>query len=81
MIEKITGLDKWFLYRIDWIVKQEEKLKTMKIEDVSKDYLNTLKKKGFSDKGIADLMKISPEKVYELRSLYNIHAAYKMVDT
>ena len=26
-------------------------------------------------------MKISPEKVYELRSLYNIHAAYKMVDT
>ena len=81
MIEKITGVDKWFLYRIDWIVKQEEKLKTMKIEDVSKDYLNTLKKKGFSDKGIPDLMKISPEKVYELRSLYNIHAAYKMVDT
>ena len=81
MIEKITGVDKWFLYRIDWIVKQEEKLKTMKIEDISKDYLNTLKKKGFSDKGIADLMKISPEKVYELRSLYNIHAAYKMVDT
>ena len=81
MIEKITGVDKWFLYRIDWIVKQEEKLKTMKIEDISKDYLKTLKKKGFSDKGIADLMKISPEKVYELRSLYNIHAAYKMVDT
>ena len=72
MIEKITGVDKWFLYRIDWIVKQEEKLKTMKIEDVSKDYLNTLKKKGFSDKGIADLMKISPEKVYELRYLYII---------
>ena len=81
MIEKITGVDKWFLYRIDWIVKQEEKLKTMKIENISKDYLKTLKKKGFSDKGIADLMKISPEKVYELRSLYNIHAAYKMVDT
>ena len=35
MIEKITGVDKWFLYRIDWIVKQEEKLKTMKIEDIS----------------------------------------------
>ena len=81
MIEKITGVDKWFLYRIDWIVKQEEKLKTMQIEDLNKDYLKTLKKKGFSDKGIADLMKISPEKVYELRSLYNINAAYKMVDT
>lgn len=26
-------------------------------------------------------MKISPEKLYELRSLYNIKPAYKMVDT
>ena len=81
MIEKITGVDKWFLYRFKWIVEQEEQLKTMKIEDLNKDYLQQLKKKGFSDKGIADLMKISPEKVYELRSLYNINPAYKMVDT
>ncbi len=81
MIEKITGVDKWFLYRFKWIVEQEDNLKTMKIEDLNKDYLQKLKKKGFSDKGIADLMKISPEKVYELRSLYNINPAYKMVDT
>ena len=81
MIEKITGVDKWFLYRFKWIVEQEDKLKTMKIEDLSKDYLQQLKKKGFSDKGIADLMKINPDKVYELRSLYNINPAYKMVDT
>ena len=53
----------------------------MKIEDLNKDYLLQLKKKGFSDKGIADLMKINPDKIYELRSLYNIDPAYKMVDT
>ncbi|MEG1871035.1 MAG: carbamoyl-phosphate synthase large subunit, partial [Peptostreptococcaceae bacterium] len=81
MIEQITGVDKWFINKFEWIVKQEEKLKEMKIEDLNKDYLLELKKKGFSDKGIADLMKISPERLCELRKLYNIQPAYKMVDT
>ena len=81
MIEQITGVDKWFINRFKWIVDQEEKLKGMKIEDLTKEYLLELKKKGFSDKGISDLMKISPEKVYELRTLYSINPAYKMVDT
>ena len=81
MIEQITGVDKWFINKFKWIVEQEEKLRGMHIEDLSKDYLLELKKKGLSDKGIADLMKISPEKVYELRNLYNITPSYKMVDT
>ena len=81
MIENITGVDKWFINKFKWIVEQEEKLKGMKIEDLNKEYLLELKKKGFSDKGIADLMKISPERLCELRKLYNIQPAYKMVDT
>ena len=81
MIEQITGVDKWFINKFKWIVEQEEKLRGMQIEDLNKDYLLELKKKGFSDKGIADLMKISPERLCELRKLYNIQPAYKMVDT
>ena len=81
MIEQRTKMDKWFLDRFKWIVEQEEKLKGMKIEDLTKEYLLELKKKGFSDKGISDLMKINPEQLYELRMLYNIKPAYKMVDT
>ena len=69
MIEQITGVDKWFINKFKWIVEQEEKLKGMKIEDLNKEYLLELKKKGFSDKGIADLMKISPERLCELRKL------------
>ena len=81
MIEQITGVDKWFINKFKWIVEQEEKLRGMQIQDLNKDYLLELKKKGFSDKGIADLMKISPERLCELRKLYNIQPAYKMVDT
>ena len=40
-----------------------------------------LKKKGFSDKGMSDLMNIDSESIQELRSLYNIKPSYKMVDT
>ena len=65
MIENITGVDKWFIIKFKWLVEQEEKLKGMKIEDLNKEYLLELKKKGFSDKGIADLMKISPERICE----------------
>ncbi|MST62792.1 carbamoyl-phosphate synthase large subunit [Peptostreptococcus anaerobius] len=81
MISQITGMDEWFLNKFKWIVEQEEKLKVMSIEDISKDYLLELKKKGFSDKGISDLMKIDSEDILELRSLYKIQPSYKMVDT
>ncbi len=81
MIEHITGINKWFINKIKWIVEQEELLKGMKIEDLNKDYLLNLKRKGFADKAIADLMKITQEKVQELRNLYNVLPSYKMVDT
>ena len=81
MINHITGIDEWFLNKFKWIVEQEEKLKTMKIEDLNKEYLLELKRKGFSDKGISDLMNINPEDIMELRSLYRINPSYKMVDT
>lgn len=80
-LSEVTGIDTFFINKIKWIVEQEEFLKTAKLEDLNKDYLKLLKKKGFSDKGIADLMDISPIELYTLRKLYNIMPTYKMVDT
>ena len=80
-LEEITGINTFFINKIKWIVEQEEYLKTATTADLTKDYLKLLKRKGFSDKGIADLMKISPMEVYTLRKLYNIMPTYKMVDT
>nr|WP_307760357.1 carbamoyl-phosphate synthase large subunit [uncultured Peptostreptococcus sp.] len=81
MINQITGMDEWFINKFKWIVEQEERLRVMSIEDLSKEYLLELKKKGFSDKGISDLMGISSENILELRTLYKIQPSYKMVDT
>ena len=80
-INKITGIDMFFLEKIKWIVEEEQRLKLSKIEDLDKEWLHHLKKKGFSDKAIADMLKVSPDDVYRLRDIWNIKPSYKMVDT
>ena len=80
-IAKITGIDTFFIEKFKWIVDEEQRLKLSKIEDLDKEWLLNLKKKGFSDKAIADMLKVSPDDVYRLRDIWNIKPSYKMVDT
>ncbi|MEG2354226.1 MAG: carbamoyl-phosphate synthase large subunit [Clostridium sp.] len=81
MICKITGIDRFFVDKIKWIVDQEETIKKCKVEDLNKDWLLQLKKKGFSDKGLADLLKVNPNVILDLRNIWGIKPSYKMVDT
>ncbi|MBS6007801.1 MAG: carbamoyl-phosphate synthase large subunit [Clostridium baratii] len=80
-VSKITGIDEFFVEKIKWIVEEEQRLKLSKVEDLDKEWLLNLKKKGFSDKAIADFLSISPEDVNRLRGIWNIKPVYKMVDT
>ena len=80
-IAQITGIDTFFIEKFKWIVDEEQRLKLSKIEDLDKEWLLNLKKKGFSDKAIADMLKVSPDDVYRLRDIWNIKPSYKMVDT
>ena len=76
-----TGIDRYFLHKIQGIVKLEQQLESMKKENITEEILRNLKQKGFSDKGIGDLVKTSPNEIFEMRMMWNIHPAYKMVDT
>ncbi|KDR96141.1 carbamoyl-phosphate synthase large subunit [Peptoclostridium litorale DSM 5388] len=78
---QITGMDEFFVTKIKWIVDQEEKLKASSPEDLDKNWLLTLKKKGFSDKAISNFLGASPNHVYEMRNMWGIKPVYKMVDT
>ena len=53
----------------------------MSIDKIEREYLYDLKRMGFSDKGIGDLLKVSPNDVYKLRKKWDISPVYKMVDT
>lgn len=80
-VSEITGVDKFFIEKIKYIVEQEETLKKSNIDDLNKEWLTALKVKGFSDKALADFLIVSPEEVYRLRSIWGIRVAYNMVDT
>lgn len=80
-ITDITGIDKFFIEKFKHIVDEEEKLKNGKIDDLNKEHLLKLKKLGFSDKGIADIIGALPYDIYKLRNVWGIKPVYKMVDT
>ncbi|MBE1303023.1 carbamoyl-phosphate synthase large subunit [Clostridium botulinum] len=80
-VAEITGIDKFFIKKFRWIVEEEQRLRLSKIDDLDKEWLYKLKKKGFSDKGIADMLKVNPEDIYRLRNIWIINPVYKMVDT
>ena len=46
-VNRITGIDPWFLYQIADIIHEESNLEKQKLEDINKEALINLKKKGF----------------------------------
>lgn len=78
---RLTGMDPFFVEKIKGIVEEEENLRNSSLEDLNEVWLRNLKKKGFSDKAIADFIGHAPMEVYERRKKLGIQAVYKMVDT
>ncbi len=78
---KITGMDIFFVKKFKWIVEQEELLSEMNFDEFTPHYLRKLKRRGFSDKAIAELVGVAEEDIRELRFKWDIVPVYKMVDT
>ncbi|MBR4979129.1 MAG: carbamoyl-phosphate synthase (glutamine-hydrolyzing) large subunit, partial [Clostridia bacterium] len=77
-IASVTAIDKFFIYKLRYIVKTEEELK-LHPNDVEE--LAFAKKTGFSDRKIADLWGTKETDVYEMRVKNGIFPVYKMIDT
>ncbi len=80
-LSEITGMDMFFLHKIQNIVEAEEELKTYTLDTLTYDVMKKYKKMGFSDKGIAELIGCGGDEVYKKRIELNIKPVYKMVDT
>ena len=80
-IFNFTKIDPWFLYQIEDLIQNEEKLKTYKLDAIDKYYLFELKRKGFSDHRIGYLIGTEEKSIRELRAKNHIHPVYKRVDT
>ncbi|MEY2791329.1 MAG: Carbamoyl-phosphate synthase large chain, partial [Pseudomonadota bacterium] len=77
----LTKIDPWFLVQIEEIVKIELELENTSLDAISADELRALKKKGFSDRRLAKLLKTTEAAVRAQRHTMNVRPVYKRVDT
>ena len=74
-------VDKWFLHQIKDIVEDESHISKLTLSDIDYHLLLSLKKKGFSDARIADLLGVKEEAVRKHRYELEIHPVFKRVDS
>lgn len=78
---EITGMDPWFIKKIQKLVRMEEDLKEYSIDTLTPEVLREYKKIGFADEGIAEIIGCKGSDVRAKRDEFGIHPVYKMVDT
>ena len=78
-VNKLTGIDPWFLVQIQDLVETENNLRRDMLE--SKDAFRRLKRKGFSDRRLARLLDMEESEVQKLRHRLGLRPVYKRVDS
>ena len=80
-IHEFCKIDLWFLSQIEDLIINEVKLGKESIDSISKDFMLSLKKKGFSDSFIAKILHTKEKKIRDYRLRNNITPVFKRVDT
>jgi carbamoyl-phosphate synthase large subunit len=80
-VQRLTGIDPWFLAQIEEIVRIEMGLEGRALDALDAGALRELKRKGFSDRRLAHLTKSSEHAVRARRHALGIRPVYKRVDT
>ena len=76
-ISKITGIEPYFLYRMENIIAMEEEIRA----GLNAQVLRKAKRTGFTDEQIAGIVGKSREEITDMRISLGIIPTYKMVDT
>ncbi|MEH6635426.1 MAG: carbamoyl-phosphate synthase large subunit [Halioglobus sp.] len=80
-VYQYSGVDPWFLVQIKDLVDTENSLKAVHLQDMNKQQMFGLKRKGFSDERLAVLLAATEAEVREHRHGLGIRPVYKRVDT
>ena len=76
-----SKIDRWFLVQIEELISIEKQLASMPFADINKETFFALKRKGFSDKRLSELLGVSEKAVRSKRRKFGIVPTYKRVDT
>ena len=80
-VHEHTKIDPWFLVQIEDLVREERRVHEGGLDQIDADRMRALKRKGFSDKRIADLLGRKEAVIRQLRYDFGIRPVYKRVDT
>ena len=80
-IHRLTRIDPWFLAQIEDLVSTERSLDGKRLEQLDTAALLGLKRKGFSDRRLAELLSTDEHSVRGLRHTLNVRPVFKRVDT
>lgn len=78
-VYELTQINRWFLHQIHDLIDLEKQV--VQQGSLDADFLLTLKKNGFSDARIAQLLKTSEVTIREKRKSWKIHPGFYQVDT
>ncbi|WP_369608428.1 carbamoyl-phosphate synthase large subunit [Snodgrassella alvi] len=80
-IQQICAIDPWFLAQIADLITEEQQLSGQKLDNIDYASLRRLKRKGFSDRRLAQLLGSDETSVRQHRHQLKLHPVYKRVDT
>jgi len=76
-----TKIDRWFLVQIEDLVREEARVAADGLAALDSARLRQLKRKGFSDRRIADLLGLREAQLRQHRYELGVRPVYKRVDT
>ncbi len=76
-----SKIDPWFLVQIKELIDAEQALSSMPLSDINADIMRHLKRKGFSDIRLSDLLGVSEKSLRTHRHQLGVFPVYKRVDT
>lgn len=80
-VYELTGIDPWFLVQIEDLVATEQSLAGKALAEIDKATMFSLKRKGFSDKRLGQVLQLSELEVQKARHKLGVRPVYKRVDT
>lgn len=80
-VHNITKIDNWFLVQIEDLIKDEKALAEGGLRSLDEAALTKLKRKGFADSRIAEVVGTSEKEIRQLREKFELFPVYKRVDT
>jgi len=80
-VAELTRIDPWFLSQLEELVQQEAQVREEGLGALTAERLRFLKRKGFSDHRLANLLDMPEKAIRDKRHELKVRPVYKRVDT